>query len=561
MTYWGFQHAMPIAGAEASLAPLGLVTVAALLPKSFELRLVDLNVEPLTDEALRAADAVLVGGMLVQAPSMLEVVARARALGRPTVVGGPAVGATPERFHGADVVFVGEAEGRAEELLQAIERVRARPPGAEAGPLVLEPTGARPAITSSPVPRFDLLRRDKYVSVCVQFSRGCPYACEFCDVTTQFGRTPRVKTPAQIVAELEALHALGYRGSIFLVDDNFIGNKRAVRALLPELRTFQRRHGRPFDFYTEATVTLATDPALVAAMVEAGFGAVFLGIETPSKVSLAGASKNQNLHLDLSAAVESLTKAGLEVMGGFIVGFDGDDPSIFEEQRAFIASLPIPMAMVGVLGALPGTPLWHRLLGEGRLRSSADGDAFARPNFEPAMDERTLLVGYAELLASLYSPEAYYARCRSYLAQAAGAAIPGRGITRRELRAAVRAFWHLGVKSPRRGHFWRLVGSALRVAPSRVSRAVVQAIRGEHLIRYTEEEVLPRIAASLVELDEERRVAAAQPAAGARRVPVRPALPASAVRAPGLAKSLRPEVPLVALRARPANAQAVRPSA
>ena len=511
VTYWGFQHAMPLAGRAASLPPLGLVTLAALLPEDWELELVDLNVEPLLDAAILRADAVFVGGMLIQMPSMHEIVHRARGLGRLTAVGGPAVGASPEAFGAADVVFVGEAEGRVGELLAALsalglpvgtaERSRtSRPRGV---PLVLE-QGARADMTTSPVPRFDLLRRDRYVSMCVQLSRGCPYACEFCDVTTQLGRTPRLKSTEQLLAEFEELRRLGYRGSLFVVDDNFIGNKRAVRALLPELARWQRRHGNPLELYTEATVTLAADPELVASMVEAGFTAVFLGIESPSKAALVEAKKKQNVRLDLFEVVRTLTRAGLEVMAGFIVGFDCDDPSIFAEQIAFINELPIPMAMAGLLTALPGTPLWERLGREGRLRASSTGDAFGRPNFHPAMDEATLVAGYADLLRSIYSEEAYFRRCSLYLELVAEAAMPTRSLRQEDLRGALRVLWGLGVRGKRRGHFFRLLTKAWRVAPHRFARAMTHAVMGEHLLRYTHEVVLPRLSASIVDIDRER---------------------------------------------------------
>src|SRR5262249_10806527 len=230
----------------------------------------------------------------------------------------------------------------------------------------------RPDVKGSPVPRYDLLELQHYVSMSIQYSRGCPYNCEFCDIIEIFGRVPRMKSPAQILGELDALHALGWRGSVFFVDDNFIGNIKEVRKLLPEVARWQRERGAPFELYTEASVNLAADEKLVADMVVAGFSSVFLGIETPSPEALREAKKTQNLKLDLTVAVERLTKAGLEVMAGFIVGFDSDDPSAFAAQLEFLADAPIPLAMVGILTALPGTQLWRRLEGEGRLRDHSD---------------------------------------------------------------------------------------------------------------------------------------------------------------------------------------------
>ncbi|MBI4616186.1 MAG: B12-binding domain-containing radical SAM protein [Planctomycetes bacterium] len=492
-TYWGFQHALPLAGVRSSLPPLGLITVAALLPREWQIRLVDLNIEPLSDAEILRADVVLVGGMLVQMPSMQDVLSRTRALERRTIAGGPAATALPDRFADADHVFLGEAEGRVGEIVRAAR-------GDPRVPRLLRPTGGSPQMSESPVPRFDLLDRDRYISMAVQYSRGCPYACEFCDVVELFGRIPRVKEPERVLAELEALRATGYRGSVFFVDDNFIGNKRGVRELLPPITEWQEVHGRPFEFYTEASVNLASDPPLVRAMVEAGFSSVFVGIESPSEDALRDAGKKQNLRMDVGEAIDSLTRSGLEVMGGFIVGFDADGPGIFEAQQEFIASLPVPLAMVGLLTALPGTALWRRLESEGRLRDLSSGDQFSRPNFETRMGDARLLAGYRDLLASIYSPEAYRRRCEAYLDR-----IPRRGFASRILRARdlvtfLRAVVYLGLWRARRGDFWRLLGRALIRAPRAISWAVAHAIMGEHLIRYTREEVLPKIGRELARM-------------------------------------------------------------
>jgi radical SAM superfamily enzyme YgiQ (UPF0313 family) len=409
-TYWGYQYALPLIKKRAALPPLGLATLAALFPPRFEVRLVDEEVVPMCDADLAWADVVLVGGMRVQAPGIQDVLARAKKAGCRTVVGGPAATATPEEFVAADHVFVGEAEGRADVIAQALERPGSLPR------MLTEPGGrSRPEMSKSPIPRFDLIQHREYSSMSLQYSRGCPYGCEFCDVIEMFGRKPRVKSIEQVLAELDAINRTGYRGSVFFVDDNFIGNKPHVKKLLPRLQRWQEEHGRPFEFYTEASVNLASDPQLVRQMVEAGFTTVFLGIETPSTAALREAGKTQNLRLDLHEAVDSLTRDGLEVLGGFIVGFDEDDETAFQAQLDFISSSPIPLAMVGLLNALPGTKLWKRLEREGRLHDRASGDQFCRPNFEPAMGEKTLLSGYARLLGSLYSDDGYARRCRLFL--------------------------------------------------------------------------------------------------------------------------------------------------
>ena len=352
------------------------------------------------------------------------------------------------------------------------------------------------------MPRFDLLDLSRYASHALQYSRGCPFQCEFCDIIEIFGRVPRVKSPEQVVAELDALRTLGARGTLFFVDDNFVANRRAVARLLPVLRDWQERNGHPFVFCTEASEDLATHPELVRSMVEAGFGQVFVGIETPSLEALAQTKKTQNLRMPQEQAVEELTRAGLEVYAGFIVGFDSDGPDIFERQLAFISSLPIARAMVNLLTALPGTQLWRRLEREGRLRGTPSGDSFERPNFVPTLDERTLLAGYRRLLAGLYSPEGYYRRCALHLDT-----VPVRrgavkhSVGNGSLGTLWRAVWRLGIRGPRRQLFWRLVARGLRRGTDLLPRAIMFAIVGESLIRYTEDVVLPRIDASIAELD------------------------------------------------------------
>jgi Domain of unknown function (DUF4070)/Radical SAM superfamily len=362
------------------------------------------------------------------------------------------------------------------------------------------------------VPRFDLVQLDRYASHALQVSRGCPFSCEFCDIIEIFGRVPRVKPAAQVLAELEALRKLGARGPLFLVDDNFIGNRKAVAKLLPEIAAWQRAHGQPFDLYTEASLDLATLPDLLAAMIDAGFSAVFVGIETPDEAALLETGKRQNLRLPAAEAVSRLSAAGLEVFAGFIVGFDADDEATFERQRAFIQSLPIPRAMVGTLTALPGTALWRRLDREGRLRADSTGDQFDRTNFEPVMGDEALLAGYRWLLAALYTPEAFFERCALTLEQTPTRPAPLRAGS---LAAGLRALWRIGIRGPRRRFFWRLVRQALHVGVASLPRAVTYAILGEHMISYTAEEVLPRLDRSLAELRAARRTDGASRADGA----------------------------------------------
>ena len=502
-SYWGFQHSLPIAGKAASLPPLGLLSLAPLLPKHWELRVADENVADVPDDALRWADVVLLTGMMIHAQPMRALMARAKRLGKPTVVGGPAVNTDPGLFPEADHLFRGEAEGRIDLLVRSLETLGDR------APRILSPeTEERPSMQIVPTPRFDLIDHRPYASMSVQYSRGCPFQCEFCDIIEVFGRKPRTKTHEQVMAELDALRATGYRGSLFFVDDNFIGNRVAVAGLLPHLTAWQEQHGFPFEFYTEASMDLATKPELVDAMVRAGFTSVFLGIETPSPEALKETHKLQNLRLAPSEAVRRITQAGLEVYAGFIVGFDSDGPEIFAIQRDFISALPVPVAMIGLLTALPGTQLTRRLEKEGRLRVVATGDQFDRPNFHTTMDERTLIEGYGQLLAELYRPESFYKRCEN-LVETVGKPKAHLRMRPGSLRTLLRTLWSIGLRSPQRGEFWRLLWRTLKRAPHALPRAIILAIQGEHLIRYTREQVLPRLRRALDSLPVEKRAGGA----------------------------------------------------
>ena len=487
-SYWGQEYALPFIGKGAVLPPLGLTTAAALLPRHWSLRLVDLNIELLDDEALRWADVVMISAMRIQRESFQEVVRRARGFDKRIVAGGPYVTTAPDEIAGVDHIVVGEAEDVLPDLARRLEAGGPAPASVQAP--------ARPDVSKTPAPRFDLLRIDRYDCMGVQFSRGCPFSCEFCDIIEIFGRVPRTKSPEQFLAELDAVRATGFRGPVFVVDDNFIGNKVAARKMLARLGPWSRAHGEPFDFFTEASVNLADDDGLIAGLVAANFSAVFLGIETPSREALLETKKRQNTHLDLEQSVEKLVRAGLDVMAGFIVGFDADDESIFERQRAFIARSPISMAMIGILTALPGTQLWRRLAAEGRLHGDAEGDAAYRPNFDPKMPEAALVEGYGRLLASLYEPRAYFGRAlRAVFLQRDLPAPRYRRSLRYSLRVLCRSIWRQGVRGRYRGAYWQFLMRAALIAPRRFARAFALAVHGEHMIRYTFEDVLPRVAA------------------------------------------------------------------
>ena len=409
-SFWSMKFTMEFHGRKAAFPPLSLVTVAAMLPDGHDVRLVDLNVRPLDDADLTWADLVMVSAMMVQRTSMRDVVRRCNRAGVPVVAGGPYPTSFHDEIEGVDHLVLDEVEDTLPGFLRDLEAGVAKP--------VYRAPG-KPDVTRSPVPRFDLLDMEAYHIMSLQFSRGCPFDCEFCDITKLFGRTPRTKTPEQMVGELEALYQAGWRGGVFLVDDNFIGNQRKAMELLPAVARWQKARGYPFSLFTEATVNLARKERLMDAMLEAGFEWVFLGIETPNPEALRRMKKTQNTRRRqddyLLSAVRAIQHRGLAVSGGFILGADGDGEEQFDAQIDFITAAGIPAAMVGLLTALKGTDLYERLRRAGRLLDveSNGGGGDVELNFRPEMDPETLLLGYRRVLKTLYDPTQvnYYERC------------------------------------------------------------------------------------------------------------------------------------------------------
>ena len=407
-TYWGANFALEIVGVKAAFPPLGLLTVAAMFPPHYELRVVDLNVAPLEDSDLAWADVVFTSTMIVQRLSLQAVIARCNRAGVPVVAGGP----HPTTFHddiqGVDYFVLDEAEDIFPGFLRDLENGTAKA-------MYREPR--KPDVTQTPVPRFDLIDMQSYHSMGVQFSRGCPFDCEFCDITKLYGRVPRTKSPEQMVKEFECLYQLGWRGLLFLVDDNFIGNKRDAMKLLPVIAEWQKAHGYPFSLSTEASVNLARMDELMDAMVEAGFDTVFLGIETPNPKALLKTKKPQNTSRReenyLFNAVRRIQHKGMQVQGGFILGLDEDDESVFDAQIEFIQEVGIPVAPIYMLTALKGTDMYNRLQSENRLLDTAIGTHSMTLNFRPEMDPQTLIEGYRRVTATLYDPtlENYFKRC------------------------------------------------------------------------------------------------------------------------------------------------------
>jgi radical SAM superfamily enzyme YgiQ (UPF0313 family) len=413
-SFWNFLDACQLFGAKTPGAPLGLITVAALLPKSWECRLVNLNTEELTDADLAWADMVMTGGMLPQRPDTLRLIDFVKQKGKPVIVGGPDVTSAPEAYANADCRVLGEAEGIIDEFISAWDS------GTRQG--VFEAPKFTIDVTKTPIPRYDLLKREQYLYLGVQFSRGCPFTCEFCDIIELYGRVPRTKTKDQMLAELDALYNIGYRGHLDFVDDNFIGNKKAVKAFLPHLIAWQKAHGYPYELSTEASVNLADDSALLALMREANFFTIFVGIESPDTDTLVAMQKKQNTRRSLPQSIYKIYDAGIYVNAGFILGFDTEKGSVADGMIKLIEDAAIPVCTVGLLYGLPTTQLTRRLAHEGRLFpdlytdkqvSEGVGDhCTAGLNFTTKRPRRDILVDYRKVLKNVYSPSAYFGRVR-----------------------------------------------------------------------------------------------------------------------------------------------------
>lgn len=484
-SFWGFEGVLEMLPEAAMTPPLGLITVAALCPPSWSLRLLDRAFDNVGDSDFEWADLVMVSAMHAQRADTQEVLSRARRLGRRTFIGGPWASSEPDKLRQlADHVLVGEAEEVFADIAADLERGTAR---------AVYHVAEKPDMSRSPIPRFDLLRRDKYTSMPVQFSRGCPFQCEFCDIITIYGRKPRVKSAAQLISELDTLRSLGWRNEVFIVDDNFIGNSKNALQLARELAEWGNRNGRVFSFYTEASVDLADRPELMAAMVEANFMYVFLGIESPSAEALKSTKKFQNLRRDNLTQIRAIQESGLWVLGGFIVGFDSDDESIFERQRAFIEQAGIAWAMAGMLQAPPTTPLYDRMRKEGRLFEESEGTSnFSAPNFRTTMPLETLMNGLSGLLFDLYSPEAYFQRAfRSLqLWKTRPAQQPPELPMAYNVRLALQSMWTQGVRSTYRNAYWKFVWRLLRDFrnnPAKLWMGSMILLAGHHFLIYAHE--------------------------------------------------------------------------
>jgi radical SAM superfamily enzyme YgiQ (UPF0313 family) len=481
-SFWSLGEVTEIVPERSLVPPLGLITVAALCPKQWEIRLVDLAFEELRDEDLLWANLVMVSAMEVQREGVRQTLERASKLNRRTMIGGPYASSEPQALLPlADHVVVGEPDEIFQGIATDLEGGSARR---------LYRVTEKPDVSRTPVPRFDLLALKKYTLMSVQFSRGCPFTCEFCDIITLYGRRPRTKSPAQLIGELDALLQLGWRKEVFVVDDNFIGNSKAALELACELKRWQRRNRYPFGFFTEASIDLASRPGLLDAMVKANFCRVFIGIESPSAESLKEAKKFQNLRRDPLDCIRLVQQHGLWVMGGFIVGFDSDPPDIFDRQIEFVERAAIPWAMTGLLQAPPTTPLYDRMKREGRLvPESPEPSNFSPPNFRTVLPLPELLAGTKRMLLALYDPRRFYERVfdsleRWQLQPEQRAPAPSLLYL---LRVVFKSVWKQGVLSGYRRAYWRFLRRLMvrwGLDPQKRRLGFELAFSGHHFIRY-----------------------------------------------------------------------------
>ncbi len=476
VTFWSFKYILKYISKKAAFPPLGLLTVAAMLPEEWNLQLVDLNIQKLNQKDLEWADYVMISAMLVQKDSVREILENCKQLKKKVIAGGPLFTGKPEAY--ADLVdhlILNEAECTLPQFLADLEN---------GTPKKVYRSDSFPSLHITPLPRWDLVKIKQYATLMIQFSRGCPFNCEFCDVTTLFGHNPRTKTEGQFLQELQTVYDTGWRGALFIVDDNFIGNKKAIKAMLPQVIEWMKARKYPFEMLTETSINIADDDELIQLMTEAGFQSIFIGLETPNEDSLKECSKNQNCERDMIAAIKKLQGAGLQVFGGYIVGFDNDDESIFARQINFIQETGVVTAMVGLLNALPNTKLWHRLKKENRLADNGSGDnTDGSINFIPRMDKAKLIAGYNKIVKTIYSPRHYYQRVNEFLKTYKPKPFV---ITNKyswiRLKALIRSVFYIGIlgNGASQWYYWKLVLKALIIYRKSFAEAMTLMVYGYH---------------------------------------------------------------------------------
>ncbi len=479
-TFWSFIHAIKFIDKKAANPPLGLVTIAAMLPEEWNTRLVDTNIEELTNRDILWSDFILISAMTIQRDSVRTIVDRCHSLDRKVVAGGPLFTCEPEEFQDIDHLILNEGEITFHKFLEDFQN---------GDPERIYQTEDLCEIEEAPLPRFELLQMDQYDAMSVQFSRGCPYHCDFCNVTALFGHRPRVKSTSQFIAELDYLYQLGWRRNIFVVDDNFIGNKRILKEeILPAMIEW-KKDKRGCNFITEASINLADDDELVRLMTDAGFTSVFIGIETPSEEGLAECHKSQNSRRNLLDNVHKLEQSGLQVMAGFIVGFDSDTTSIFQRQFDFIQESGIVTAMVGLLQAPAGTELYRRLKSEGRIAEGFSGDnGDGGTNVITRMDIQTLKSGYQALVRKLFQPDEVYKRIQVLLDHFKPKTAPI-AFTWTEIKALFRTIAWIGLARETAAHYWRLIFTTLRRYPSKLPLAITMTVYAYHFRKMSLEHI------------------------------------------------------------------------
>ncbi len=477
-SFLSFAYILKFISKKSMYPPLGLLTVAAMLPEGWDKRLIDMNVTDLTDEDILWADYVFVTGMQVQRDSAKDVIRRCNQLNRKIVAGGPLFSTSYDEFEGVDHLVLGEAEVTLAPFLLDL---------AKGSPKPIYESAERPAIIGTPLPMWSLIDPKDYGTMSVQYSRGCPFDCEFCDVVRLYGHEPRTKSASQMLDELDALHRSGWEGEVFVVDDNFIGNKKKLKAeVLPAIIGWSKKNKYPFYFATQASINLADDAELMQLMVEAGFSNVFVGIESPNIESLAECNKQQNTSRDLVAYVRKIQNSGLKVSGGFIIGFDNDPISIFESQIDFIQKSGIVVALVSLLNAPRGTRLYQRLKAENRLLKETSGDsADGTINFLPRMDYETLITGYKHVLNTIYSPRQYCERVLNFFAEYKPQEQRYNRVPFNYITSMVKSLWLVGVVEPGRGYFWKLFVLTMVKYPQFFWQSISFSIYRLHFYKHT----------------------------------------------------------------------------
>ena len=481
-TFWSFKHALKFIFKKATDPPLGLLTVAAMLPAGWEKKLVDMNVNKLKDKNLKWADYVFISAISIQKESVKKIIARCNKAGTKIVAGGPLFTVGYKDFKSVDHFVLNEAEITLPPFLEDLKN---------GGAKQVYTSDQFADIKKTPAPLWELINMKKYASMNIQYSRGCPFNCDFCDITLLYGRRPRTKDKEQVIAELDNIYSRGWNEPVFFVDDNFIGNRgKLKREILPAIAQWMEQKKHPFTLFTQTSIDLADDDKLMDLMVRAGFNTVFVGIETPNEESLAECAKFHNKGRDMIACVKKMQKAGLQVQGGFIVGFDSDPLTIFERQIAFIQESGIVTAMVGLLNVLRGTKLYHRLEKENRLLTELTGDnTDCTINFVPRMDNETLINGYKSILSTIYSPDCYYARVKKFLKEFKPAKNGKNRFQFSHLAAFFRSNLRLGIIGKERFQYWKLLLWSLFRRPRLFPMAVTFAIYGFHFRKIVEKYV------------------------------------------------------------------------